>query len=116
MDFLPSPGWGLPSFLDWAWSPTRAGRRSPSGAAIGFTLVWQSARTVAFPQGAFVMPRDFFDLIGTTLCEPFLPVVNLGLMASPLLLESPKNRAVFETHIAARSRWPDPSGKNFVPE
>ena len=33
-------------------------------AAIGFTLVWQAARTVNFAQGEFVMLPAFFVLIG----------------------------------------------------
>ena len=34
-------------------------------AAIGFTLVWQAARTVNFAQGEFVMLPAFFVLVGT---------------------------------------------------
>ena len=33
-------------------------------AAIGFTLIWQSARTVNFAQGEFVMLPAFFVLVG----------------------------------------------------
>ena len=65
--------------------------------AIGFTLVWQAAKTVNFAQGEFVMLPAFFVLAGMTLFGlPFwgalafgmaISIVVLGLLFKKLIVE-----------------------------
>jgi branched-chain amino acid transport system permease protein len=56
-------------------------------AAIGFTLVWQAARTVNFAQGEFVMLPAFFVLIGVHwLHMPLWLALVFGLIAAVIVL------------------------------
>lgn len=55
--------------------------------AIGFTLIWQSAQTVNFAQGEFVMVPAFFVLFGIgTLQLPLWVALLLALVVAVLLL------------------------------
>ena len=55
-------------------------------AAIGFTLVWQAARTVNFAQGEFVMLPAFFVLVGTHVLHIPLWAALLFAMALSVLI------------------------------
>jgi len=56
-------------------------------AAVGFTLIWQAAKTVNFAQGEFVMLPAFFVLIGVhSLNLPFWPSLLFGLVLSVFVL------------------------------
>jgi branched-chain amino acid transport system permease protein len=56
-------------------------------AAIGFTLVWQAARTVNFAQGEFVMLPAFFVLIGVHwLHMPRWLALIFGLIVAVIVL------------------------------
>ena len=56
-------------------------------AAIGFTLVWQAARTVNFAQGEFVMLPAFFVLIGVHwLHMPIWLALVFGLVVAVIVL------------------------------
>ena len=56
-------------------------------AAIGFTLVWQAARTVNFAQGEFVMLPAFFVLIGVHwLHMPLWLALVFGLIMAVIVL------------------------------
>jgi len=56
-------------------------------AAVGFTLIWQAAKTVNFAQGEFVMLPAFFVLIGVHgLNLPFWPSLLFGLVLSVFVL------------------------------
>ncbi len=56
-------------------------------AAIGFTLVWQAARTVNFAQGEFVMLPAFFVLIGVHwLHMPLWLALVFGLITAVIVL------------------------------
>ncbi len=56
-------------------------------AAIGFTLVWQAARTVNFAQGEFVMLPAFFVLIGVHwLHMPRWLALAFGLIVAVVVL------------------------------
>jgi len=56
-------------------------------AAIGFTLVWQAARTVNFAQGEFVMLPAFFVLIGVHwLHMPRWLALVFGLIVAVVVL------------------------------
>ena len=56
-------------------------------AAIGFTLVWQAARTVNFAQGEFVMLPAFFVLIGLHwLHMPLWQALVFGLIVAVIVL------------------------------
>lgn len=65
--------------------------------AIGFTLIWQSAKTVNFAQGEFVMLPAFFVLVGTRFLDMplwlalifalIVTVAILGLMFKKLVVE-----------------------------
>ncbi len=56
-------------------------------AAVGFTLIWQAAKTVNFAQGEFVMLPAFFVLIGVhALNLPFWPSLLFGLVLSVFVL------------------------------
>ena len=55
--------------------------------AIGFTLVWQAARTVNFAQGEFVMLPAFFVLIGADwLHMPLWLALVFGLIMAVIVL------------------------------
>ncbi len=56
-------------------------------AAVGFTLVWQAARTVNFAQGEFVTLPAFFVLIAMKIFGlPFIAALLIGLIASVIIL------------------------------
>lgn len=56
-------------------------------AAVGFTLVWQAARTVNFAQGEFVMLPAFFVLIAMkALHLPLAAALVVALLASIFVL------------------------------
>jgi branched-chain amino acid transport system permease protein len=56
-------------------------------AAIGFTLIWQAARTVNFAQGEFVMLPAFFVLIGANwLHMPLWLALVFGLIVAVIVL------------------------------
>jgi branched-chain amino acid transport system permease protein len=56
-------------------------------AAIGFTLIWQAARTVNFAQGEFVMLPAFFVLIGVNwLHMPLWLALVFGLIVAVIVL------------------------------
>jgi len=56
-------------------------------AAVGFTLVWQAARTVNFAQGEFVMLPAFFVLAAIKfLGLGFVPALFIGLIASIIVM------------------------------
>jgi branched-chain amino acid transport system permease protein len=56
-------------------------------AAIGFTLIWQAARTVNFAQGEFVMLPAFFVLIGLHwLHMPLSLALVFGLIVAVIVL------------------------------
>jgi branched-chain amino acid transport system permease protein len=56
-------------------------------AAIGFTLVWQAARTVNFAQGEFVMLPAFFVLVGVHwLHMPIWLALVFGLVVAVIVL------------------------------
>ena len=55
-------------------------------AAVGFTLVWQAARTVNFAQGEFVMLPAFFVLVGTHVLHIPLWAALLFAMALSVLI------------------------------
>jgi branched-chain amino acid transport system permease protein len=56
-------------------------------AAIGFTLVWQAARTVNFAEGEFVMLPAFFVLIGVHwLNMPLWLALIFGLIVAVIVL------------------------------
>ena len=56
-------------------------------AAIGFTLIWQAARTVNFAQGEFVMLPAFFVLIGVHwLHMPLWLALVFGLILAMIVL------------------------------
>jgi len=56
-------------------------------AAVGFTLVWQAARTVNFAQGEFVMLPAFFVLAAIQFLHvPFAIALLIGLAASVFVL------------------------------
>jgi branched-chain amino acid transport system permease protein len=65
--------------------------------AIGFTLVWQAARTVNFAQGEFVMLPAFFVLIGVHwLHMPLWLALVFGLIAAVIVLGLLFKKAVVE--------------------
>ncbi len=56
-------------------------------AAIGFTLIWQAARTVNFAQGEFVMLPAFFVLVGVHwLHMPLWLAFVFGLIVAVIVL------------------------------
>ena len=56
-------------------------------AAIGFTLVWQAARTVNFAQGEFVMLPAFFVLVGTHVLHiPLWAALLFAMVLSVFIL------------------------------
>ncbi len=56
-------------------------------AAIGFTLIWQAARTVNFAQGEFVMLPAFFVLVGVhRLHMPLWLAFVFGLIVAVIVL------------------------------
>jgi len=56
-------------------------------AAVGFTLIWQAAKTVNFAQGEFVMLPAFFALVGTHVLHlPFWFSLLFGLLLSLFVL------------------------------
>ena len=56
-------------------------------AAIGFTLIWQAARTVNFAQGEFVMLPAFFVLVGVHwLHMPLWLAFVFGLIVAVVVL------------------------------
>jgi branched-chain amino acid transport system permease protein len=66
-------------------------------AAIGFALVWQSAQTVNFAQGEFVMVPAFFVLVGTKMVGlPFGVALLVGLVVSVLLLGAAFKKLIVE--------------------
>lgn len=55
--------------------------------AIGFTLIWQSAKTVNFAQGEFVMLPAFFVLVGTkVLALPLWIALIVALVVTVIVL------------------------------
>jgi branched-chain amino acid transport system permease protein len=55
-------------------------------AAIGFTLLWQTSKTINFAQGEFVMLPAFFILIAGNLGLPFWAAALIGIAVSVLTL------------------------------
>jgi branched-chain amino acid transport system permease protein len=54
--------------------------------AVGFTLVWQTSKTINFAQGEFVMLPAFFVLAAMNLGAPFWLSILIGILLSMLIL------------------------------
>jgi branched-chain amino acid transport system permease protein len=54
--------------------------------AVGFTLLWQTSRTINFAQGEFVMLPAFFILTAMDVGAPFWLSALIGIALSVLVL------------------------------
>jgi len=112
-------------------------------AAVGFTLIWQAAKTVNFAQGEFVMLPAFFVLIAhhalhlpfwlslavglaaavfvlgylfkRLIVEPMLPVTGLPLIISTMALAIVLKESVKEFYGAEAQPFPELFPQDTIP-